>query len=74
MLGQINPPGIATSISIVTGCVYLELYKVLGGGHHLEDYRHSNIHLSSDGYLGVANFRRIVPEPARVMEYSSGES
>jgi ubiquitin-activating enzyme E1 len=39
-------PAIATSTALTTGLVCLELYKVLAGGHPIEDYRNTFGNLS----------------------------
>ncbi|XP_010937922.1 ubiquitin-activating enzyme E1 1 isoform X2 [Elaeis guineensis] len=39
-------PAIATSTAMATGVVCLELYKVLDGGHKLEDYRNTFANLA----------------------------
>ncbi|XP_078447049.1 ubiquitin-activating enzyme 1 [Wolffia australiana] len=39
-------PAIATSTSMATGLVCLELYKVLDGGHKVEDYRNTFANLA----------------------------
>ncbi|CAD5195728.1 unnamed protein product [Musa acuminata subsp. malaccensis] len=39
-------PAIVTSMAMATGLVYLELYKVLAGGHNLEDYRNTFANLA----------------------------
>lgn len=39
-------PAIATSTAMATGLVCLELYKVLAGGHRVEDYRNTFANLA----------------------------
>ncbi|XP_058075084.1 ubiquitin-activating enzyme E1 2-like isoform X2 [Magnolia sinica] len=56
-------PAIATSTAMATGLVCLELYKVLGGGHKLEDYRNTFANLA------LPLFSMAEPVPPKVIKH-----
>ncbi|XP_059462488.1 ubiquitin-activating enzyme E1 2-like isoform X2 [Corylus avellana] len=56
-------PAIATSTAMATGLVCLELYKILGGGHKLEDYRNTFANLA------LPLFSIAEPVPPKVIEH-----
>ncbi|PKI49888.1 hypothetical protein CRG98_029726 [Punica granatum] len=56
-------PAIATSTAMATGLVCLELYKVLDGGHKLEDYRNTFANLA------LPLFSMAEPVPPKVINY-----
>ncbi|GAA0172678.1 ubiquitin-protein ligase [Lithospermum erythrorhizon] len=56
-------PAIATSTAMATGLVCLELYKVLNGGHKLEDYRNTFANLA------LPLFSIAEPVPAKVIKH-----
>ncbi|KAF2288478.1 hypothetical protein GH714_007827 [Hevea brasiliensis] len=56
-------PAIATSTAMATGLVCLELYKVLDGGHKLEDYRNSFANLA------LPLFSMAEPVPPKVIKH-----
>ncbi|KAL2899318.1 Ubiquitin-activating enzyme E1 2 [Bienertia sinuspersici] len=56
-------PAIATSTAMATGLVCLELYKVLDGGHKLEDYRNTFANLA------LPLFSMAEPVPAKVFKH-----
>ncbi|XP_031271882.1 ubiquitin-activating enzyme E1 1 isoform X1 [Pistacia vera] len=56
-------PAIATSTAMATGLVCLELYKVLDGGHKLEDYRNTFANLA------LPLFSMAEPVPPKVMKH-----
>ncbi|GAA0147391.1 ubiquitin-protein ligase [Lithospermum erythrorhizon] len=56
-------PAIATSTSMATGLVCLELYKVLNGGHKLEDYRNTFANLA------LPLFSIAEPVPPKVIKH-----
>ncbi|CAN0879670.1 Ubiquitin-activating enzyme E1 1 [Linum grandiflorum] len=56
-------PAIATSTAMATGLVCLELYKVLDGGHKLEDYRNSFANLA------LPLFSIAEPVPPKVIKH-----
>lgn len=56
-------PAIATSTAMTTGLVCLELYKVLDGGHKLEDYRNTFANLA------LPLFSMAEPVPAKVVKH-----
>ncbi|CAL9201002.1 ubiquitin-activating enzyme E1 2-like isoform X1 [Musa acuminata AAA Group] len=56
-------PAIATSTAMATGLVCLELYKVLGGGHKLEDYRNTFANLA------LPLFSMAEPVPPKMMKH-----
>lgn len=56
-------PAIATSTAVATGLVCLELYKVLDGGHKLEDYRNTFANLA------LPLFSMAEPVPPKVFKH-----
>ncbi|KAK6943192.1 THIF-type NAD/FAD binding fold [Dillenia turbinata] len=56
-------PAIATSTALATGLVCLELYKVLDGGHKVEDYRNTFVN------LGLPMFSMAEPVPPKVIKH-----
>ncbi|KAI4368912.1 hypothetical protein MLD38_017415 [Melastoma candidum] len=56
-------PAIATSTAMATGLVCLELYKVLAGGHKLEDYRNTFANLA------LPLFSMAEPVPPKVIKH-----
>ncbi|XP_015897430.2 ubiquitin-activating enzyme E1 1 [Ziziphus jujuba] len=56
-------PAIATSTAMATGLVCLELYKVLDGGHRLEDYRNTFANLA------LPLFSMAEPVPPKVIKH-----
>ncbi|KAL9412643.1 hypothetical protein AB3S75_041314 [Citrus x aurantiifolia] len=56
-------PAIATSTAMATGLVCLELYKVLDGGHKLEDYRNTFANLA------LPLFSMAEPVPPKVIRH-----
>ncbi|KAJ8620630.1 hypothetical protein MRB53_029159 [Persea americana] len=56
-------PAIATSTAMATGLVCLELYKVLAGGHKLEDYRNTFANLA------LPLFSIAEPVPPKVIKH-----
>ncbi|XP_052148901.1 ubiquitin-activating enzyme E1 3-like [Oryza glaberrima] len=56
-------PAIATSTAMATGLVCLELYKVLAGGHPVEDYRNSFANLA------IPMFSMAEPLPPKVIKH-----
>ncbi|WCJ34795.1 ubiquitin-activating enzyme 1 [Euphorbia peplus] len=56
-------PAIATSTAMATGLVCLELYKVLNGGHKIEDYRNTFANLA------LPLFSMAEPVPAKVIKH-----
>ncbi|CAL5424626.1 unnamed protein product [Camellia sinensis] len=56
-------PAIATSTAMATGLVCLELYKVLDGGHKLEDYRNTFANLA------LPLFSIAEPVPPKVVKH-----
>ncbi|CAI9097290.1 OLC1v1033679C1 [Oldenlandia corymbosa var. corymbosa] len=56
-------PAIATSTAMATGLVCLELYKVLDGGHKLEDYRNTFANLALP-FVSIAE-----PVPPKVIKH-----
>ncbi|XP_019432005.1 PREDICTED: ubiquitin-activating enzyme E1 1-like [Lupinus angustifolius] len=56
-------PAIATSTAMATGFVCLELYKVLAGGHKLEDYRNTFANLA------LPLFSIAEPVPPKVIKH-----
>lgn len=56
-------PAIATSTAMATGLVCLELYKVLDGGHKLEDYRNTFANLA------IPLFSIAEPVPPKAMKH-----
>lgn len=56
-------PAIATSTAMATGLVCLELYKVLDGGHKLEDYRNTFANLA------LPLFSMAEPVPPKVLKH-----
>lgn len=56
-------PAIATSTAMATGLVCLELYKVLNGGHKLEDYRNTFANLA------LPLFSMAEPVPPKVIKH-----
>ncbi|XAR58887.1 hypothetical protein NMG60_11014456 [Bertholletia excelsa] len=56
-------PAIATSTAMATGLVCLELYKVLAGGHKLEDYRNTFANLA------LPLFSMAEPVPPKVVKH-----
>ncbi|KAG2690950.1 hypothetical protein I3760_09G214400 [Carya illinoinensis] len=56
-------PAIATSTAMATGLVCLELYKVLDGGHKLEDYRNTFANLA------LPLFSIAEPVPPKVIKH-----
>ncbi|KAF3454878.1 hypothetical protein FNV43_RR05326 [Rhamnella rubrinervis] len=56
-------PAIATSTAMATGLVCLELYKVLDGGHKLDDYRNTFANLA------LPLFSMAEPVPSKVMKH-----
>lgn len=56
-------PAIATSTAMATGLVCLELYKVLDGGHKLEDYRNTFANLA------LPLFSMAEPVPPKVFKH-----
>lgn len=56
-------PAIATSTAMATGLVCLELYKVLAGGHKLEDYRNTFANLA------LPLFSMAEPVPPKTMKH-----
>ncbi|CAN4113790.1 unnamed protein product [Withania somnifera] len=55
-------PAIATTTAMATGLVFLELYKVLDGGHTLEDYR------NTFSNLALPLFSMAEPVPPKVIK------
>ncbi|GLT71501.1 hypothetical protein SLA2020_435150 [Shorea laevis] len=58
-------PAIATSTAMATGLVCLELYKVLDGGHKLEDYRNTFANLA------LPLFSMAEPVPPKVIKHQN---
>ncbi|KAF0908590.1 hypothetical protein E2562_026638 [Oryza meyeriana var. granulata] len=56
-------PAIATSTAMATGLVCLELYKVIAGGHPIEDYRNTFANLA------LPLFSMAEPVPPKVMKH-----
>jgi ubiquitin-activating enzyme E1 len=56
-------PAIATSTAMATGLVCLELYKVLAGGHKVEDYRNTFANLA------IPLFSMAEPVPAKTIKH-----
>ncbi|XP_057483857.1 ubiquitin-activating enzyme E1 1-like isoform X1 [Actinidia eriantha] len=56
-------PAIATSTAMATGLVCLELYKVLAGGHKVEDYRNTFANLA------LPLFSMAEPVPPKVVKH-----
>ncbi|RZR81763.1 hypothetical protein BHM03_00008058 [Ensete ventricosum] len=56
-------PAIATATAMATGLVCLELYKVLAGGHKVEDYRNTFANLA------LPLFSMAEPVPPNVMKH-----
>ncbi|KAK6927132.1 Ubiquitin-activating enzyme E1, FCCH domain [Dillenia turbinata] len=56
-------PAIATSTAMATGLICLELYKVLDGGHKLEDYRNTFANLA------LPLFSMAEPVPPKVVKH-----
>ncbi len=56
-------PAIATSTAMATGLVCLELYKVMDGGHKLEDYRNTFANLA------LPLFSIAEPVPPKVIKH-----
>ncbi|KAH0739914.1 hypothetical protein KY290_038619 [Solanum tuberosum] len=56
-------PAIATSTAMATGLVCLELYKVLNGGHKVEDYRNTFANLA------LPLFSMAEPVPPKVIKH-----
>ncbi|CAI9761300.1 unnamed protein product [Fraxinus pennsylvanica] len=56
-------PAIATSTAMATGLVCLELYKVINGGHKLEDYRNTFANLA------LPLFSMAEPVPPKIIKY-----
>jgi ubiquitin-activating enzyme E1 len=56
-------PAIATSTAMATGLVCLELYKVLDGGHEVEDYRNTFANLA------LPLFSMAEPVPPKVIKH-----
>nr|KAJ0187245.1 hypothetical protein LSAT_V11C900462630 [Lactuca sativa] len=56
-------PAIATSTAMATGLVCLELYKVIDGGHKVEDYRNTFANLA------LPLFSMAEPVPPKVMKH-----
>ncbi|XP_020202540.1 ubiquitin-activating enzyme E1 1 isoform X1 [Cajanus cajan] len=56
-------PAIATSTAMATGLVCLELYKVLDGGHKVEDYRNTFANLA------LPLFSMAEPVPPKVIKH-----
>lgn len=56
-------PNIVTSTAMVTGLVCLELYKVLDGGHKVEDYRNTFANLA------LPLFTMAQPVPPEVIKH-----
>ncbi|KAK9154014.1 hypothetical protein Sjap_001494 [Stephania japonica] len=57
-------PAIATSTAMATGLVCLELYKVLAGGHKVDDYRNSFANLA------LPLFSMAEPVPPKVIKHA----
>ncbi|KAG7949413.1 hypothetical protein I3843_13G061600 [Carya illinoinensis] len=62
--GRITP-AIATSTTMATGLVCLELYKVLDGGHGVEDYRNTFANLA------LPLFSMAEPVPPKVIKHEN---
>ncbi|KAG2673033.1 hypothetical protein I3760_13G070300 [Carya illinoinensis] len=58
-------PAIATSTTMATGLVCLELYKVLDGGHGVEDYRNTFANLA------LPLFSMAEPVPPKVIKHEN---
>ncbi|KAG6681002.1 hypothetical protein I3842_13G071300 [Carya illinoinensis] len=58
-------PAIATSTTMATGLVCLELYKVLDGGHGVEDYR------NTFSNLALPLFSMAEPVPPKVIKHEN---
>ncbi|XP_072993883.1 ubiquitin-activating enzyme E1 2-like isoform X1 [Typha latifolia] len=56
-------PAIATSTAMATGLVCLELYKVLAGGHKVEDYRNTFANLA------LPLFSMAEPVPPKIIKH-----
>ena len=56
-------PAIATSTAMATGLVCLELYKVLAGGHKVEDYRNTFANLA------IPLFSMAEPVPPKTIKH-----